>query len=69
MSATPVYRDSDPRRPTRRQVLELYTAGVRPSVIAEQLGITRQRVYQHLLLLRQAGEIPETTPLPKEEMA
>jgi predicted ArsR family transcriptional regulator len=67
MNATPVYRDSDPRRPTRRQVLELYTAGVRPSVIAEQLSITRQRVYQHLLLLRKTGELPETTPSGKEE--
>jgi len=69
MDTTVQYRESDPRRPTRQQVLKLYTEGVRPSVIAEQLGISRTRVHQHLLLLRQAGELPPTTPRRKEESA
>jgi predicted ArsR family transcriptional regulator len=69
MDTTNQYRESDPRRPTRQEVLKLYTEGVRPSVIAEQLGISRTRVHQHLLLLRRAGELPALTPRPPRPAA
>lgn len=49
--------DSDPRRPTRRQVLERTKSGESPREIATGLGISVQRVYQHLDRLRADGEL------------
>jgi predicted ArsR family transcriptional regulator len=52
-------RETDPRRPTRKLVLALAREGIPARQIAEQLGLTRARVYQHLRRLRADGELPE----------
>jgi DNA-binding CsgD family transcriptional regulator len=44
--------------PQREQVRLLLEAGHKPREIAERLGISRQRVYQHLNALRQLGWVP-----------
>lgn len=51
-------RETDPRRPTRALVRALAERGLSPREISEHLGITRQRVHQHLRRLRADGELP-----------
>jgi predicted transcriptional regulator len=52
---------TDPRRPTRQRVLALKQAGTPPEEIATVLGITTQRVYQHLKALRADGLLKEAS--------
>ena len=47
--------------PTRRRVLELKRNGLNGNEIARVLGITSQRVYQHIKALREQGVIPHET--------
>ena len=46
--------------PQRVRVRELLEAGHTRRQIAERLGISRQRVHQHVHALRQLGWIPPT---------
>ena len=48
---------NDPRRKTREEVLRLNRAGLNGSEIAALVGISKQRVSQHLQALREAGTI------------
>jgi DNA-binding transcriptional ArsR family regulator len=43
--------------PQRTRVLELHRAGLTGYRIGKALGISKQRVYQHLKALREAGII------------
>jgi biotin operon repressor len=51
--------------PQRERVRELLETGHTRRQIAERLGISRQRVHQHVHALRQLGWRPPTEP--KEE--
>jgi len=42
---------SNPKRDTRERVRQLTDAGLEPRAIAQVLGISTQRVYQHLKAL------------------
>lgn len=44
--------------PTREKVVKLMKRGKTPKDIAWTLGISRQRVYQHIDRARQLGELP-----------
>lgn len=46
--------ESDPRRNTRDRVEKLHAGGATANEIAKALGISRQRVYQHLAALKGA---------------
>lgn len=43
--------------PARTRVLELHREGMNPRQIANAMGISTQRVYQHLTALRAQGLI------------
>jgi DNA-binding CsgD family transcriptional regulator len=43
----------------RAEVLRLVVAGLPADAIAEELGISRKRVYDHLKELRNAGFLPK----------
>lgn len=50
---------TQPLSPVRHRVLELRKSGLYGTDIAKVLGITHQRVYQHLKALRAAGLLEE----------
>jgi DNA-binding CsgD family transcriptional regulator len=50
------------KAPARERVKELIEMGLRPRQVALALGISIQRVHQHITKLRELGELP-----PKEE--
>ena len=46
---------NDPARNTRDRVAKLHAGGATAIEIAKALGISRQRVYQHLAALREGA--------------
>lgn len=49
-----------PRAPQRTKVRDMSRSGLSPREIAGALGISTQRVYQHLTRLRALGELPRS---------
>lgn len=52
----------NPKAPVRSAVLSRLQAGQSPRDVAEALGISTQRVYQHMARLRELGELPPSEP-------
>src|SRR5690349_8510622 len=52
-----------------REVLERLNEGKGASDIANELGITRNAVYQHITKLRKEGYLPERTPTRAQSAA
>jgi hypothetical protein len=52
------YETKTSKAPVRDKVLSSTRAGLNPREISLALGISTQRVYQHLARLRELGELP-----------